>query len=432
MPLLKTQPSDNDHQRTQSRPQPRAETRRSWWPGWIWAIPLAAVGIVAWLAIRSFATKGTEVSVTFDTAAGMKPDDTKVTYRDLNVGKLTDLAISKDGNHVVAKLDIDDSVKKFLTTGTRFWLQGGQPSLSDLSSLKSVIAGPTIVLAPGPGQPTRHFTGLDKPPTIPDWTGPRISYRIAFTGAVGGLSHGAPVELRGFTIGEVSDFNLDWDAKSETLSTPVTIALDPSRIHIDSANPAAAGNDAAALDRILERLIQQGLRARLDQKPPLVGNQIVTLDFVPDAKPADLITGGQYPEIPAENSGGIDALMAKAGAIPLDQIGNNVRQITQQLNGIVSSPEIKSSIDHLNETLASLDKTVRQTGPKIGPLVESLRRTASELQTTANAADQMMGGGASQAGNLKTAIHELTETARSIKSLANYLDEHPEAVLSGK
>jgi len=371
------------------------------------------------------------VSVTFDTAAGMKPDDTKVTYHDLKVGKLTDLAISKDGQRVVAKLDIDDDVKRFLTTGTRFWLQGAEPTLSDPSSLKSVISGPTIVLAPGPGQPTRHFTGLDKPPTIPDWIGPRISYRIAFTGAVGRLARGAPVELRGFTIGEVTGFSLDWDAKSEALSTPVTIALDPSRIHVDGAKPAA-GDEESALNRILGRLIQQGLRARLDQKPPLIGDEIVTLDFLPDAKPADLVTGGEYPEIPAENSGGVEALMAKAGAIPLDQIGDNVRQITQQLNGIVSSPEIKSSIDHLNETLASLDKTVRQTGPKIGPLVESLRRTASELQTTANATDQMMGGGASQTGNLKTAVHELTETARSIKSLANYLDEHPEAVLSGK
>jgi hypothetical protein len=44
----------------------------------------------------------------------------------------------------------------------------------------------------------------------------------------------------------------------------------------------------------------------------------------------------------------------------------------------------------------------------------------------------MLGGKASETGNLKTAVHELTETARSGRSLANYLDEHPEAVLNGK
>jgi hypothetical protein len=44
-----------------------------------------------------------------------------------------------------------------------------------------------------------------------------------------------------------------------------------------------------------------------------------------------------------------------------------------------------------------------------------------------------MGGGmASQNGNLQSTLKELTGAARSVRSLADYLDRHPEALIKGK
>ena len=43
-----------------------AIARRSWWPGWIWAVPIAAVGIVLWLLLRSISSRGIDVTVTYD------------------------------------------------------------------------------------------------------------------------------------------------------------------------------------------------------------------------------------------------------------------------------------------------------------------------------------------------------------------------------
>jgi len=56
-------------------------TKRSRWPGWIWSVPIAAVGIVTWLLVRAFSHGGIDVTVTFADAAGMKARDTQVTYR---------------------------------------------------------------------------------------------------------------------------------------------------------------------------------------------------------------------------------------------------------------------------------------------------------------------------------------------------------------
>ena len=40
--------------------------------------------------------------------------------------------------------------------------------------------------------------------------------------------------------------------------------------------------------------------------------------------------------------------------------------------------------------------------------------------------------GAGQDASLAGAIHQLTDAARAIRALAEYLQRHPEAVLSGK
>ncbi|MGH8295675.1 MAG: MlaD family protein, partial [Steroidobacteraceae bacterium] len=113
-----------------------AIARRSWWPGWIWAVPLAAVGIVLWLLLRSISSRGIDVRVTYDDAAGMQAGDTRVMYHGLNVGTVTRVALASDDWHVIVHLDIDRQLAPKITTGTRFVLEGAHPSISDVSSLR--------------------------------------------------------------------------------------------------------------------------------------------------------------------------------------------------------------------------------------------------------------------------------------------------------
>jgi paraquat-inducible protein B len=78
----RTKTSENPPERT-----PVAQTRRNRWPGWIWAIPLAVVAIVVWLMVRELSARGVWVTVTFENAAQMKADTTKVIYRGIVVGR---------------------------------------------------------------------------------------------------------------------------------------------------------------------------------------------------------------------------------------------------------------------------------------------------------------------------------------------------------
>lgn len=416
----------------------QAEVRRSAWPGWIWAVPIAAFGVAAWLGIRALVHNGETVTVTFDNAYGMKPGDTQVMMRGLKVGEVSDVSLANDGKHIDAKLEIDRAEKKYLRSGTKFFLRGAQPDFSDLSSLKGLLSGPDIVMEPGSGKPADHFQGEDRRPALPPEHGPNVMYAVHFDGAVGGLKEGAAVELRGFHVGTVTGVHLSYDASTGTLCTPVQIALDPSALGIVGAAPAN-GDWRPLVDGMLKRLVAQGLRARLAPDPPLVGPPKVSLDFVADAPSATLTTENGMPAIPSVPSSNVDAITAGANQVikkindlPIKDIGEQVRSIATRINALSASPQIKDSLVHIDRSVAQIDRTLRQVSPQIGPLVAQLRQTASAADQAVAAANRTLGGDASSQNDLPAALRELTDAARSIRALADYLDRHPEALIRGK
>ena len=428
--------SDADQPR-QTPPRTAATQQKSRWPGWIWAVPIAALAICGWLVLREISSSGISITLRFDDAAGMKPKDTKITYRGLEIGEVTDVSLARDLGHIVVKADVHTAVRNDLTTGTRFYLKGAQPSLTDLSSLKSVVSGPTIEMVPGIGESTREFAGIDGEPPMPLVVS--LPYIASFDGDAGGLKSGSPVSLRGFTVGEVQSTQLITDPKSGKITTPVILALDPTRFHFSGGAPSD-GNWRKLLDATLAKLIGEGLRARLSQTPPLVGAQQVSLEMTADKDNASLGTGKQYPEIPAVGGGGIESVVDQVGKLPVAQIGDNVKAITDHVDDLVSGPQLKDTIDHLDQSVAELDRTLQSAGPQIAPTIKSLHQTIDTLRGTAKEIDSaaaslktMTGGSpASPNGNLQQAMAELTQAGRAVRTLADYLDQHPEALIKGR
>ncbi|HUB91097.1 MAG TPA: MlaD family protein [Dyella sp.] len=417
----------------------QAEVRRSSWPGWIWSVPIAAFGVALWLGIRGLVHSGETVTVTFDNAYGMKPSDTKVMLLGLKVGEVSDIALAADGKHIEATLEIDSAEKKYLRSGTRFFLRGAQLDFSDPSSLKALVSGPEIVMEPGPGKPVDHFHGVDRKPALAPEHGPMVTYAVRFDGAAGSLKDGAGVDLRGFHVGTVTSVRLSYDASTGTLSTPVEIALDPASLGIDASPPN--GDWRPLVDGMLKRLIAQGLRARLAQDPPLVGPGKVSLDFIADAPNATLGNENGVAVIPSMPSSNIDAMTSKADQIlqkiddlPIRDIGEQVRSMAARINTLTASasPKIKDSLTHIDHSVAQIDRTLQKVSPQIGPLVAQLRQTANEADQAVAAANHTLGGDATSQNGLPEALRELTDTARSIRALADYLDRHPEALIRGK
>jgi ABC-type transporter Mla subunit MlaD len=110
-----------------------------------------------------------------------------------------------------------------------------------------------------------------------------------------------------------------------------------------------------------------------------------------------------------------------------------LRAITGNLEKLMSSPQLKDSLAHLHSSLTSIDKLLSDAQPQIGPLIGKLSETAAELSATATGLRQVMeNGGPNGDASLPDAIRQITEAARSIKTLTDYLDRHPEALIRGK
>ncbi len=190
---------------------PQAVESRSRWASWIWAVPIAALAIVGYLTVREFAERGPSVQVTFATAGGVKPSDTKVQYQGLQVGEVESVTLQKDLQHVDVSLRMNGDMAGHLGPGTRFWIAGRQPDMSDLSSLKAVITGPYIGIDPHPGTKQDHYDGLSEPPVMKEPI-PGTRYTLQAT-TLGTVSRGSSIYYRDLDVGKVESTHLRPDGR---------------------------------------------------------------------------------------------------------------------------------------------------------------------------------------------------------------------------
>ncbi|HEX3845899.1 MAG TPA: MlaD family protein [Steroidobacteraceae bacterium] len=274
-------------------------------------------------------------------------------------------------------------------------------------------------------------------------SGPTVRYEFAFAGDAGVLDETSAVTLLGFQIGEVESTRLAYDERTGAPYALATALLYPQQMRLESvASAQGASYDwRAATDAALARLIHLGYRARLQQSPPVLGEESIQLVRMAGAPAAQLVTDGGNPRFPsAPGSSNLDDIAAKADiflnkldAVPLEDIGSDLRKITGNLDKLMSSPELKDSLTHLHSTLISIDKLLGDVRPQIGPLIGKLHDAAAELSGTAAALRQVVeSGGPDADASLPDAIRQITEAARSIKTLTDYLDRHPEALIRGK
>ena len=185
----------------------RALHRQGIWVGWIWAIPIAALGIVIWLGVRSLTQGGPEVVVTFTNPGGVKAGNTKVTYNKIQVGSVEAIKLHKDLKAADVTVSLDADMDGHVGPGTRFWISGQTVQLSDLSSIKSLIAGPTIEMDPHDGRTQHHIRGLDEAPVLN--REPAGTQFVLRAGQLGSISRGAPIYYHELKVGEVQGYTFD-------------------------------------------------------------------------------------------------------------------------------------------------------------------------------------------------------------------------------
>jgi paraquat-inducible protein B len=342
-----------------------------------------------------------------------------------------------------------------IRAGARFWkvsplrfaFAGGGVNIN-LAPVNALLAGgvelDTAMEGPQSGQSpaeTEFSLYASEHAAEQGLSGPTVRYRFSFASVAGDLDEGAAVTLLGFQVGEVASARLSYDEHTGKPFTAVTAWLYPQQLDPASATAGSAADWRSVTDKKVRQLIRLGFRARLEQSPALVGARSIALVQVKGARAASLTSDGENPRIPSaagtssldDITSQADQILAKVNGIPIEQIGQSLQIVTSRLASLISSPKIEDSLSHLNHGLAQLDLMLGDVQPRIGPLVAKLNEAAGEVSGISLAVKRLLDGdGDSQDSSLPEAIRQLNETARSIRTLADYLSRHPEALLRGK
>src|SRR5260221_9359256 len=132
----------------------------------IWAFPIVAVLVGAWLAYTTFSERGPTITIDFKTAAGLEAGKTRIKYRDIELGIVDRIEPSPDLSHVSVSAKMNKQAEGHLTDKTQFWVVRPRLGLTGLSGLETLVSGAYIEMDPDKGVPTRKFVGLETPPVV--------------------------------------------------------------------------------------------------------------------------------------------------------------------------------------------------------------------------------------------------------------------------
>jgi len=524
----------------------------------IWLIPVVAALIGGWLIYKTLSEKGPEVVIIFKTAEGLEAGKTKIKFKDVEIGQVTEISLTEDISQVSVKAQFVKGAEAYLTENTRFWVVRARVAAYGVSGLGTLLSGAYIDTDPGkPGKPELKFNGLEEPPIfttvdpgriftlkadrkgsievgapvyyrqIP--VGKVIAYNLApegtsiffkvfinapyhkyvhentrfwnasgfdmkldtqgiriqtesfvslmvggitfdipnnyespgetaqeeaiftlysnrdaaekkdyaekklfllnFDTSVRGLFPGAPVEFRGIQVGEVIDLKLEYDANKKSFEIPVLIVIEPGRLNLKK-------NTATKVhEKIIDFLIAKGLHAQLKTGNLVTGQQYVSLDFFPNAEPRLITYKGDYPVIPTlptqieEIASKIGQFIAKLDKLPLDKIGNDLKDTIQGAKRITNSPEIGEALRSLNTAVKEIQLLTTDLRVRTAPEINAALKQAQQSLATSNA---VLETDSPLQYRMRETLEELSDAARSLRVLVEYLENHPESIVTGK
>ncbi|WP_310599403.1 MlaD family protein [Desulfobulbus sp.] len=513
----------------------------------VWIVPLVALVLGGWLALKAIREKGPTITITFATADGLEAGKTKIKFKDVEIGEVETINLSEDASKVVVTAKMIKGSEPYLTDQSKFWVVRPRISGGSVSGLGTVLSGAYIGIDGNrAGSPARDFIGSEVPPVVtvgqpgrhfvlkadelgsldigapvyyrqiqvgqvvgygfdPDgksvdvkifieaphhtqvtentrfWNAsgfdislnaqglkvetqsmvsilsggiafdlPKDSppggaaadnatyylyadhaaiqekkysihnyYVLLFDESVRGLSVGAPVELYGIKLGEVVDLKLEFDANRKKFLVPVTVVVEPERLGVAQVNKAKElfAGDPEALTKMLVE--QQGLRAQLQSANLLTGQMMINLVFLPDAPKATITTRDGLRVIPTVPGSfermqeGLGKIVANLEKVKFDQIGG----------------ELAQTLKEAKNTLAELSALTRKVNTETTP---KLQATLVELQKTLVEVQQGVGKDSPLNYTATKTLEELSLTLRSLRELAQTLDNQPQSIIFGK
>jgi paraquat-inducible protein B len=549
---------DSGMKHVEQAPEAQVQTKRTF--SIIWVVPIIALLIGGGLTFKAMSEKGPEITISFETADGLVADKTVVKFKDVEIGKVTNIDLSDDISGVIVTVEMKSSSEQYLTDKTQFWVVRARVAAGEISGLGTLLSGAYIGCNPSnEGKKQENYKGLEKPPIMTaglpgrhfalkakelgsldlgspiyyrgikvgqvvdydfdenaeavlfkifindpfhkkvrdntrfwnasgidftmDATGIKVDtqslvsimvggvsfdlrkhaqlgeeaeenqyfelyenressneviytkkeyYLMYFDQNVRGLSPGAPIEILGIKVGEVVNVELQFDMTDLEFRIPVLAYIEPERLHALITEEGKVVRGEEKNEEIVEntediqaerertgQLISKGFRAQLKTGNLLTGQLYIDIGKYQDAPPAELRVENGYrvfPTMPApleQIVNRVDNILKKVEKVPFEKIGEELQAAVESLT---------QTLDEIKDVSGNINK---ETIPKVNVALDSLQETMDGIDST-------LGPDSALNYNARQVTDELSLAIRSIRSLLEYLERDPQALILGK
>jgi len=305
-----------------------------------------------------------------------------------------------------------------------------------------------------------------------------------FEGSVKGLNVGSSVVFRGVKIGEVSQIKVNFDSVTLSVNIPVIYEVYPDSFR-------EIGPQVKVEDKEFHRaLIAKGLKAQLQMQSLVTGQLMINVDFLPQ-RPAKMFgvhkaeLGKQFgdlweiPTVPTP----LQELENVLSGINIKEIAEDVRRAMDGIAKLATSPDLHASIGELRQTMTDIQKLVRNIDSKVEPLATGIDQTLVEVRAgidqtlvevragidqtlvevragigdarklmrsnikeaadsattaldqanvTLKSIEDIAEEGTQLRYDISAALKEIAAAARSVRVLADFIEQHPDAILRGR
>jgi paraquat-inducible protein B len=293
-----------------------------------------------------------------------------------------------------------------------------------------------------------------------------------FPGSVRGLNVGSPVVFRGVNVGQVTEIIVNFDSTEFSVNIPVIFETDPERFR-DTGRRVITDEK-----EFHKALIKQGLRAELQLTSLVTGQLAINMDFYPNTpanffgvKKAQLGGGAEdWWEVPTLSTT-LQNLEQALKEIDFKHMTEDFKRAMKGVAELVSSDDLKASIGELKDTLiavktlarnldgklvpltASIDQMLTDARAGIGdareliasidkettPLMSKIQNTTDSAQMALEQANQTLKSlkqiaeeGSQLRFEVSATLREISAASRSVRVLADFIDQHPDALLRGR
>ncbi len=266
---------------------------------------------------------------------------------------------------------------------------------------------------------------------------------LYFNEPVKGLDIGSPVLFQGVAVGSVISINIIADPIKLRADIPVIIKMELDRFQ--ARKPGEIINP----QKDMPGLIKKGFRGMLDLQSLISGKLLIELDFYPGTPLIFRNFNKEYIEIPTIPST-TSKLYRALDKLDLEAIQAKLEAALDGITNLSNNPDLAASIRGLKEALRDARKLVNRVDRQVDPLAKDTKKTVKDIGKLARNLDSRVGEVATNLNKtlssargvvsedspmvveLEHTLKEISEMSRSIRELADYLEQHPEALIRGK